>query len=658
MESLERAETEISRGRFQTALQHLAGTKLPRNPQHRLAHNIATADALQLTGDNEKATQLARAGLRSAGRTPASDARCLNVIALAAFEKGQLKQSLSFFQRARSAAETGHDLQQTCRILLDLLANLADSLSPDAVAAILSDCKRAVANVGHPHLEARLSLVAAEIEGKRGFLDLATSHLRAAELLLSSSPNSWLEGLLYLNGSTVHALNADSATGLQLARQALECAETSGHTRTKLGAIANLAYLNLWEGRVDEADAHCRRGLGLAVDISEVRIALLETQAEIMLARSRWADCESRLSQIQTELSCDQGFRTSWYGLVTVITKARLQLQQRDWRIGLATCQAGVELAASRGDRLHNTSLRVLGADALIELGRSDEAAEWIEQAAQKAEDAPTAVYAEVERARAALLAHTSGPAAARGQFERALRVLAAEGSAAARMDAVSSYLRTMKPANEGLRRQLAEKPLDLTPLVSASLPGTNATRIQDTPAVPHRVSVGLSQAAPLMRLAQKADLLAQEVFVLLRESGCAESLAIVEQQGDQIVNIPAHEGCTADQAARLAKNTAGAVVMSTGRAGDRVFSVVVTPRDDVAARSLIHDVKTVVGSAWLLESFREKERVKSSAWPPDLSPVRDGGVFASESMLQLLATATQVARGIVPVLITGVIDR
>ena len=160
------------------------------------------------------------------------------------------------------------------------------------------------------------------------------------------------------------------------------------------------------------------------------------------------------------------------------------------------------------------------------------------------------------------------------------------------------------------------------------------------------------------MRLAQKADLLAQEVFVLLRESGCAESLAIVEQQGDQIVNIPAHEGCTADQAARLAKNTAGAVVMSTGRAGDRVFSVVVTPRDDVAARSLIHDVKTVVGSAWLLESFREKERVKSSAWPPDLSPVRDGGVFASESMLQLLATATQVARGIVPVLITGAIDR
>lgn len=181
MTSLDKAEKEISVGRFQRALRHLTGSKAFQLPQEALAHNIAKADALQLTGNNGKAEQYARAGLRSPARSPATDARCLDVLALVAFESGQLKKSLNLFQKARAAAESAHDLAQVCRILLDIVANLADSLSSDTAAAKLNECKTLVARIGHTHLETRLHLVAAELEGKRGLLDAARSHLRAAE---------------------------------------------------------------------------------------------------------------------------------------------------------------------------------------------------------------------------------------------------------------------------------------------------------------------------------------------------------------------------------------------------------------------------------------------------------------------------------------------
>ncbi len=552
MVSLDKAEAEISRGRFQEALRFLAEPKSRRPPHEALALSIVMADVLQRTGQSREAVDLAKAGLRSPARTPATDSRCLNTLALAASESGQLRQGLSLFQRAKAAAESGNDTAEVCRILLDLLANVSDSMSSDVAAVVLNDCKRAVATVGHADLEVRLHIVAAEIEGKRGLLNTATSHLRAAEAMLSTRPNAWLEGLLYLNLSTIHALSGRPQAGLELAAKALDRAETSGHKRTRIGAIANLAYLSLWNGLLDDAETRCQQGLDLVADMSEPRMALLETQAQVMLARGDWDRCDSLLTSIQVNSSRDRGFRTSWYGLVATLTRARLQLQQRSWEDCLDTSVSAVALADERGDSLHGVSLRVLGADALIELGRTDEAAAWVDEAARRAEGAPTASYAEVERARAALVAHTSGPSTAKRQFDRALRVLAAEGGAAARMDAAGSYLRTMKPANEKLRRLLADKPFDLSPLVSSGRQGSSALSQPRPGSAPNPRAVGLSEAAPLMRLAQRADLLAHEAFVLVSESGCAEALAVLECEGEQVVNVAAHIGCTADEAAQL----------------------------------------------------------------------------------------------------------
>ena len=410
MSGLTKAEAEISCGRFHKALDHLAQGRRQRQSPGQLLLSVLTAQALQLIGNNDEATRLARTGLRAADRTHATEARCLHVLALTAFEQGQMKRSLELFQRARATAARAGDLEQTGRVLLDLLAHSAHALSSDAIASTTRDCENAIARLGHPHLAARFHIVVAGIHARQGALGEAVSHLRAAELALAADPNDWLQGLLSLNASTVHILNADPVAALHCARRAIEHAETSGHTRTKAGAVANIAYLALWEGNVAEAEGHCRNGLGLAAEMLDIRTALLETLAVVELARGRWSECRALLSRIENELPRERGFLPSWYELAAILTHARLQIQQRDWASGLAICEAGVAVSDERRDRLHGISLRVLGADALLELDRSDEASEWIIQAACKARNTPTAVVAEVERARAALLARTGDP--------------------------------------------------------------------------------------------------------------------------------------------------------------------------------------------------------------------------------------------------------
>ena len=102
---------------------------------------------------------------------------------------------LRTFQRAQSVAQRAHDSRQVCRIQLDMIANLSDLSGPESVAGALRECQTSVANLGHPHLKARLHIAIAQVEGKRGHLRQAEEHLRIAKGVLLAAPNLWLEGL-------------------------------------------------------------------------------------------------------------------------------------------------------------------------------------------------------------------------------------------------------------------------------------------------------------------------------------------------------------------------------------------------------------------------------------------------------------------------------
>ena len=307
-------------------------------------------------------------------------------------------------------------------------------------------------------------------------------------------------------------------------------------------------------------------------------------------------------------------------------------------------------LTHGRSDKTHQISLRVLAADALIELGRLDEATTYINAAAELAEDVPVAVFAEIERVRATLLAHSGAVESARRQFERSLRMLSAVGGVAPRMDAALSYLRTMQPDKE-VRRALKAEPWNLGPLVEPTLPGRQEGNPIDEPRETR--SIEMTDAVALDRLVWRPDLLAQEAFVLLRESGHTTAIAIIERSSGRDIRILAHEGWSS-LAARRAATSSGEMRVPVGRIHDRELELLMRPRHTVQAHRFLRDLQSSVRQSVAFKSFEEAERAQHSLMSTDAVPGGEDGVFVSDGMRELVANAKRMAKTPWTVLILG----
>ena len=644
----------MSSGLFLGALAALAEHRSARAAPVHLEEEITLAEALLLTGDSKGAAKLAKRLQHSSRGTPAIGARCLSVLALAAFERGRVGESLRTFQRAHRMAQESADRELVCRIRLDFMANLSDISGPGAVATVLGECEKDIAGLGNPDLQARFHITVAQIEGKRGLLESAELHLRTAKTVLSSVPNVWLSGLLHLNSSTVHTLRMEFEEGLFNAEKALECAGTSGHLRTKLGAIGNIAYLSLWKNDLATARECCLQGLQMSENISDVRVALLETMGQVTLAERSPSSCRSHLAEIERITSTDSPLRLSWYALAAVLTKARLNQQESDWMACLADCEYGIKLATERRDLPNQISLRVLAADALIELGRLDEATTYINAAAEQAGDVPVAVFAEIERVRATLLAHSAGVEAARRQFERSLRILSAVGGVAPRMDAALSYLRTMQPDAE-VRQALETEPWNLGPLVEPTLPG--GRKGQDRGPIGRSCEtrdIDMTDAVALDRLVWMPDLLAQETFVLLRESGHTTATAIIERSSGRDVRVLAHEGWSSGEARQAATGSNTDIRVPIGQGNERELELLIRPKQTVRAHRFLRDLQSHMRQSVELKSFQEAERAQHSLMSADAVAGGEDGVFASDQMRELVVNAKRMAKTPWAVLILG----
>ena len=647
------ARADMSSGRFLGALAALGEHRSRRVTSAHLAEEITLAEALLLTGNSKRAVKIAKKLHQSSQRTPDIEARGLSVMALAAFERGRVGESLRTFQRAHRIAQESGDLDLVCRIRLDSMANLSDISGPSAVTSILAECERDIASLGSPHLRARFHITVGQIEGKRGLLKQAELHLQTAKTFLSSSPNAWLSGLLHLNSSTVSSLRMEFEEGLFNAEKALECAEISGHLRTKLGAIGNIAYLSLWKNDLTTARERCSQGLRMSENISDVRIALLETMGQVTLAERTPSDCRTHLAEIERITSTDRRFQESWYAIAAVLTKARLHQQESNWEACLSVCEHGMRLAAERRDPPNQISLRVLAADALIELGRSDEATTYINSAAELAEDVPVAIFAEIERVRATLLARSGEIETARRPFERSLRVLSAVGGVAPRMDATLSYLRTMQP-DKKTRRALETEPWNLGPLVEPTLPGRN-TRQEGSPInCPRETrSIEMTDAVALERLAWRPDLLAQEAFVLLRESGQTTATAIIDRSSSGNIRVLAHEGWSSGEARHAASSGAG-MRLPVGLIHERELELVVQPKTTVRAHGFLRDLQSYLRQSVAFKTVQEAERARHSLMSGDAAPGDEDGVFVSDRMREIVTNAKRMAKTPWTVLILG----
>ena len=158
---------------------------------------------------------------------------------------------------------------------------------------------------------------------------------------------------------------------------------------------------------------------------------------------------------------------------------------------------------------------------------------------------------------------------------------------------------------------------------------------------------------APLAHLASHPALLAQELFILLRRSGCARALAIVATRDGRSLELRAHEGWSAAAAVAAARRP-GPVTIPCGQGADGQVNVLVAPPDDVRAQAGLHALRSHTDRLVALEAIRRAEAGRPSPWPPGVPAPGEAGIFASSAMRQLVETARKVATSTLPVLISG----
>ena len=76
----------------------------------------------------------------------------------------------------------------------------------------------------------------------------ASRHHQAALNLIGDYPNVWLDGLLHVDVSAAAMVAGDLHGSLEHAQAALDSAEVSGHSRTKLAALINIAQVLAMKG--------------------------------------------------------------------------------------------------------------------------------------------------------------------------------------------------------------------------------------------------------------------------------------------------------------------------------------------------------------------------------------------------------------------------
>ncbi|MCE2515303.1 MAG: sigma-54-dependent Fis family transcriptional regulator [Acidobacteria bacterium] len=639
-----------ARGRFRSARLVLERMEPTARDGSRVHHLTATAEVLQRTGDGAAAARAARRVLRSSNAPPDCRARCHAVLGVVAAEHGEPARSLNRFRRAVEAAQAADDPELAGRIRLDIAGELMDVVGVTVTARLIDECARSATIAAHPHLHLRFHLACASIDTRQGRLELARSHLRVAEELLATGENLWLAGLLALARADACALGADHAAAARHCRAARAHATRSGHLAARVGAMVRLARAKLAVGSVRDSEILCDETLALSGGTTRIRVALLDTLARIGLHRARPDVCRQRLEELDDVVRGQASFPPSSEVLSSFLTRARLALAGSAWHEALAICENGIAKADECGDLPRGLSLRCLKADACRRLDRLDMAARALAEAREKADGAPLPLLAELQRAHASLLEAAAPGRRTRPAVESSLRVLSVTGAADARRDGLLGYLQTTSGIGPGLRSRLTAKPWDLSPIIRGTLPGRTSRPIPGRRAA---TIPDLLDLAPLAHLVSQPALLAQEVFVLLRRSGCARALAIVFTRDGHSFELRAHEGWSATAAVAAARRP-GRVTISCGRGAEGELRVIVAPPDDVRALAGLHALRSHIDRLVALETFRHAEPRRPAPWPPELPVPGEAGVFASPAMRRLVETARKVAASTLPILLVG----
>ncbi len=281
MSILESVQERLRAGYFNDALELLREHR-PRRPS--AAWLSIEAEILERTGRVREAVDAAERAYRT-GVEPRWMAQALIVLGVIEREQGRSALSVDCFRRAQILAMNCGARDLLARALSRLLLSEFEDQADFDIGGRLGGLMKDLNGWAEPATVAALQAFASEAYAKRGDVKKAHVCLTQAEEKASTIKNPWLEGLLALSRFCISYLEMNYEQAEQSASDALRYAQVSGHVRTELAAIVNLAHVSMQRRKYEEAERAFRRALAMSDISARVRDYTIEGLARLQLLK-------------------------------------------------------------------------------------------------------------------------------------------------------------------------------------------------------------------------------------------------------------------------------------------------------------------------------------------------------------------------------------
>jgi transcriptional regulator with PAS, ATPase and Fis domain len=583
---------------------------------------VETEGPEQIRGLVEPLVELAKAD-------PEIRARACATLAVALRRQNRLPEAVRLLERAVRFATSGNDPGRLCRMQLLLLIAKFDLFGPASLGTLPVDIWRSALTAGDPVLFALIHCRIAGLEGRRGAFDLARRHLDLGIQRLEQTENPYVEGLICNVSCTVAAVAADPIMAMDQAERALQLSIRSGDRYTQITAINNLCHVSILLGRMADAERYLAGAEKLVRNDPFFKMCLCENRAHIQLLAGRLDECEMTLGALMAFYNHAEISQRSYAALEAATTHARLLRRQGHFEAALEVARTGVDAAHERHLPLLEVIFGIHCSDALVDLGRTDEATQSVGRVARTlaslGSDSLT-VRAELERVRGRVLSKLGAYSAAHARFDLSISMHEATGQRVARDEA-------LRCRDEALR---ADARGEVFVVASPMSPGLSE----------------VEGAGILLSIASRADLLGMKAFELVSNSNVTSRTALLAK-GEMSVDLVQHHDWPNAADERLGGD-GGVLSIDLGTYQDKLYQLLIEPAADVSGASRLAAFEAIIRAAVGKEEARRERLQRTSVWPKAHEVEGDGPLVGSQRMREVYREAIKVAGSDLTVLLTG----
>ena len=249
---------------------------------------------------------------------------------MAAFDLGRVVSAL---EHLRQAVELSKQAPAALRFTaaLALFVRETDFQSPGDVLPGLSTLRQLASSIGEATPLAGLHLGVARLEGLRGQCLAARRHLEIARRFSERGDDDGLKCCVDNVDASLEAIAGNLAGSRALAQACVDRARRAQLARYEIGAIANIAAVELYSGHLVRARTLLGQILSQSRGITNVALGALDSLAAIELREGHLASAATLLARGAAIAAADIVPAPTWNALAHAVTRCSYLERQGSW---------------------------------------------------------------------------------------------------------------------------------------------------------------------------------------------------------------------------------------------------------------------------------------------------------------------------------------